>query len=100
MWSGKVREATRFITQKMESGGVMMPNEDAIKPAGKTVLEVLKMKHPNQADPHPDAFIDCDDLPALIDVTVTESHVQKTAHKLSGSAGLSGTDSDHWQSWL
>jgi len=45
MWSGKIREATRFITQRMESGGVMMPNEDAIKPAGKTVLEVLKMKH-------------------------------------------------------
>ena len=56
--SGKIREATRFITQRMESGGVMMPTEDAIKPAGKTVLEVLKMKHPNQVDPHPDAFIE------------------------------------------
>ena len=59
----------------------MMPNEDAIKPAGKTVLEVLKMKHPNQANPNPDAFIQCENLPALIDVTVTESHIQKTAHK-------------------
>ena len=44
MWSGKIREATRFITQRMESGGVMLPNEDAIKPSGKIVLEVLKMK--------------------------------------------------------
>ena len=53
----------------------MMPSEDAIKPAGKTVLEVLKMKHPNQANPNADAFIQCENLPALIDVTVTESHI-------------------------
>ena len=82
----------------MVSGEVMMPNQDAFKPAGKTVLQVLKMKHPNQADPHPDAFIDCEDLPAFM--TVTESHVQKTAHKLSGLAGPSGADSDHWQAWF
>ena len=50
--NGKIRQATRFITERMESGGVMMPNEDAIKPAGKTVLEVLKMKHPNRANPN------------------------------------------------
>ena len=25
MWNGKIREATRFITQRMESGVVMMP---------------------------------------------------------------------------
>jgi hypothetical protein len=98
--SGKIREATRFITERQESGGVMLPHEDAIKPAGKTVLEVLQMKHPNQAEPHADAFIDCDVLPVLVDVTVTGAHVRKTAHKLSGSAGPSGADSTHWQSWL
>ena len=36
--NGKIREATRFITERQESGGVMLPHEDAIKPAGKTVL--------------------------------------------------------------
>ena len=55
--SGKIRAATRFITERMESGGLMLPEEDAVKPAGKTVLEVLKLKHPDQADPHSDAFI-------------------------------------------
>ena len=55
------------------------------------------MKHPNQAEPYPDAFEECEVLPALIDVTVTESHVQKNAHKQSGSAGPSGTNSGHWQ---
>ena len=47
------------------------------------------MKHPNQAEPHADAFIDCDVLPVLVDVTVTGAHVRKTAHKLSGSASTS-----------
>ena len=98
--NGKIREATRFITETQESGGVMMPHEEAIKPAGKTVLEVLEMKHPDQAEPHSDAFVACDELPVLIDVIVTESHVCKTAHKLSGSAGPSGADSTHWQNWL
>ena len=78
----------------------MMPHEEAIKPAGKTVLEVLEMKHPDQAKPHSDAFVACDELPVLIDVIVTESHVRKTAHKLSGSAGPSGAGSTHWQNWL
>ena len=31
--NGKIRQATQFITEQMESG-VRMPNEDAIKPAG------------------------------------------------------------------
>ena len=47
IFSGKIREATRFITERQESGGIMMPDEDAVKPAGKTVLEVLQMKHPD-----------------------------------------------------
>ena len=53
----------------------MLPHEYAIKPSGKTVLEVLKMKHPEQAESHPDAFVECEELPVLIDVTVTEAHV-------------------------
>ena len=32
---GKIREATRFITERTESGGVMKPEDDAVKPAGK-----------------------------------------------------------------
>ena len=49
--NGKIREAVRFITERQESGGVMMPHEDALKPAGKTVLEVLELKHPDQTEP-------------------------------------------------
>ena len=39
--SGKFCEATRFITQRQESGGIVLPDEDAVKSAGKTVLEAL-----------------------------------------------------------
>ena len=98
--SGKIREAVRFITERQESGGVMMPYEDAVKPAGKTVLEVLQLKHPEQAEPHPDAFVECEELPTMLEVTITEEHIRKTAHKLSGSAGPSGADSTLWQSML
>ena len=51
------------------------------------------MKHPNQGEPHADAFVDCDVLPVLVDVTVTGAHVCKTT-------GPSKADSTHWQSWL
>ena len=98
--SGKIREAVRFITERQESGGVMLPTEDAIKPTGKTVLEVLQLKHPEQAEPHIDAFVECEELPAILEVTITEEHIRKTAHKLSGSAGPSGADSTLWQSML
>ena len=80
----------------------MLPDEDVVKPAGKTVLvnEALQMKHPEQTEPHPDAFIPCEDLPTFNDVIRTESHILKIAHKISGSAGPSGADSTHWQSFL
>ena len=90
--SGKIREATRFITQRQESGGVMLPDEDAVKPAGKTVLEALQMKHLEQIESHPDAFILCEDLPTTNDVIITETLILKIAHKILGPAGPSGAD--------
>ena len=32
MLEGKIREATRFLTEREENGGVMSPNDDAGKP--------------------------------------------------------------------
>ena len=95
-WVEKSVKQPDFITQRQESGGVMLPDKDA----GKTVLEALQMKHPEQTEPHPDAFILCEDLPTFNDVIITESHILKIAHKKSGSAGPSGADSTHWQSFL
>ena len=56
-----------------------MPHEDALKPAGKTVLKVLELiQHPDQTEPHADAFVECDELPILLEVTVTEEYILHT----------------------
>ena len=87
---GKIREALRFLTNRSESGGLLKPH-DAGK--GKTVLE---SKHPPQSEAVPEAFIVAD-LPTLVDVDVTESHIVKTAKHLSGGAGISALDASQWQ---
>ena len=87
---GKIREAVRFITDRAESGGILLPDQDAGN--GRTVMDILQSKHPDQSEPHPDAFVVCDALPTLIEVDVTAEHVQKVAKNLSGGAGVSGLD--------
>ena len=89
---GRLREAVRFITDR-QGGGVMDPNDDAGKPTGKTVLQVLIDKHPEQRVPDEEDFMPCQALPALFDIDITNAHVEKAARKLSGSAGVSGFDS-------
>ena len=59
--------------------------------------DTLQSKHPDQSEPHPDAFVVCDVLPTLIEVDVTAEHVQKVAKNLSGGAGVSGLDAAQWQ---
>ena len=63
MLEGKICEATRFLTEREESGGIMSPGDDAGKPKGKTVIEVLLSKHPEQANPDEEAFIECEEFP-------------------------------------
>ena len=84
---GRLREAVRFITER-QGGGVMQPDDDAGKPAGKTVFEVLFEKHPEQRIPDEEDFMPCEKLPHLIDIDVTCSHIEQAAEKLSGSAGI------------
>jgi len=59
----------------------------------KTVFEVLCDKHPEQKIPEADDFINCENIPPLIDVDITAAHVEQAAKKLSGGAGISGFDS-------
>ena len=81
---GRLREAVRFNTER-QGGGVMQPDDDAGKPAGKTVFEVLFEKHPEQRIPDEEGFIPCEKLPRLIDIDVTCSHIEQAAKKPSGS---------------
>ena len=47
----------------------MSPDDDAGKPKGKTVMEVLQSKHPEQATPGEEAFVECSNLPDLFLLT-------------------------------
>ena len=105
MLLGKVRQATRYLTQRCEAGGVLHPNEMAFDkkgPLNKTVLEVFREKHPDPGVNHESAFLDCNEenLPVLVDLDVTASHTEKIARKISGSGGPSRTDADQWCSFL
>ncbi|KAF6211850.1 hypothetical protein GE061_012366 [Apolygus lucorum] len=95
--SGRLREATRWITDRAGSGGVLQPESVT---SGQTVLEVLESKHPPQSVPGPEMFLDAETMPSMSDVDVTERHIAVTAHRLNGSAGPSGTDAEQWRSML
>ena len=76
----------------------MSPEEDAGD--GKTVLEGLLQKHPEQAEANKDAFENCNDLPFLVDVDITGSHIEKAARSFTGGAGPSGVDGDQLSAML
>ena len=85
MLRGKIREATRLITERGGKGGVLNPNgmaEDKKGPMGKTVFEVLMEKHPEPGVVDEDAFLKCEKLPVLIDVDITGNHIEKVARMI------------------
>ena len=86
---GDLRAAVRYITER-DSGGILFP-EDNLTP-DKTVLDVLKKKHPLMGTPGPNALKHYDTLPSFIDLDITEDTVEQVASKLNGGGGLSGID--------
>ena len=63
-------------------------------------MEVLLSKHPEQANPDEEAFIECEELPEFLHVEMTSSHIQRVAQKLAGGAGPSGLTSSTLQDML
>ena len=57
-------------------------------------------KHPEQAEANSDAFEICNDLPFLVDVDITGSHIDKAARSFTGEAGPSGVDGDQLSAML
>ena len=98
MLHGRVCEAVRFVTDQAR-GGVLKPSDIDAK-SGKCVFDVLREKHPPPGLASQDAFVSCSDLPLLVDVDVTSSHVEQVARCLRGSGGPGGADSYHWQCFL
>ena len=64
MLRGQVRSAVQWMTERLSSGGVLHPSAP-VGTAGKTVLEVLKEKHPEPREAVERAFLSCDGLPPL-----------------------------------
>ena len=98
MLCGRVCEAVCFVTD-WARGRVLKPS-DTDANSGKCVLDVLREKHPPPGVSSGDAFVSCTDLPLLVDVDITSSHVEQVARHLRGSGGPGGTDSYHWQCFL
>ena len=97
----KYREANREVTDRSESSGVLDPNEEAMGkggPLGKTNIEVFEEKHPKPNTPVQEAFLDSP-LPVKEDIVISANVIERVARAASGSAGVSGADSDEcWKS--
>ncbi|KAF6200183.1 hypothetical protein GE061_006484 [Apolygus lucorum] len=100
MSRGKVREASRWL---MEGGTTtVLAPESEIDENGTTVLDELSAKHPSPTIPNPSQIqlMGGQELPPMLQVQVTNEHVEKVARKLHGGGGPSGTSSEQWVDFL
>ena len=72
MLKGQVRAAVRRLTERADKGGVL-DISTYTNDGPKTVLDVLKEKHPDPAQSSAKAFLSCSELSPLIDVDITGS---------------------------
>ncbi|KAL5506022.1 hypothetical protein EMCRGX_G007585 [Ephydatia muelleri] len=82
MLRGQVRSAVRWLTERMNDGGVLDPSQ-LVNDGSKRVLDVLREKHPDPANSGTQAFLPCHHLPPLTDVDVTGSHIEHVARRPS-----------------
>ena len=82
MWRGQIRSAVRWVTKRSSSGGVLDPT--SMYDHERSVLDLMKEKHPFPNQINEDAFISCDSLPFLTEVDVTSAHIEKVARMISG----------------
>ena len=96
---GQLRSAVRWLTERDSGGSVLLPST-VIDPSGKSVLDVLKEKHPDPSPSVKEAFLVCEELPPLMDIDVTGAHICKVARKIQGGAGPGSTTASQWQDFL
>ena len=65
-----------------------------------SVLDALRLKHPDPVTPSKSALIPCSELPIFQDVEITGSHIVRVARSIQGGAGPGGCDATHWQDSL
>jgi hypothetical protein len=89
--------AVRWIT-KREKGEVLLPN-DTDEKSGKLVIDVLKDKHLDAKIPDWSELEDYDETPNFVDLDITKEVVKRVTRRLSGSAGLGGSDALAFALW-
>ena len=77
-----------------------MQPTDIDKKIGDSVETVLRSKHPDARIPKPESLPHYAHTPNFVEVDITVDAVEKVARRLSGSAGLGGTDSHALKHWL
>jgi hypothetical protein len=97
MLRGEVRSAVRYLTDR-EKGGVMLP-KDIDEKTGDTVIEVLRSKHPDAKTPSLTSLSSYTTTPDYVGLDISEDAVKGIARRLSGTAGLGGTDSHALKHW-
>jgi hypothetical protein len=98
MLRGDVRGAVKYLTDS-EVGGLLLPRKIDDK-LGDTVEEVLLSKHPAARVPDTAKMPNFSEVPDLVDLDITNETVEKVASRLSGSAGVGGSDSHAVSHWL
>ncbi len=96
VYHGKLREALQFLTSTHEENIILQPNQIDPK-SSKSVLEVLKSKHPPLRIPditNPEFELDkFEYVPQPLPLHITENDVKLMAPQLHGSGGPTSLDS-------
>ena len=98
MFEGKTRAALRYLSENSSSG---LLDIDENVDERRTVLDVLRAKHPPAADVHQEALITTTNEPpevhpVLFDCLTSQS-IRNAALRTQGSAGPSGVDAAGWK---
>ena len=102
---GKLRSAVRWIMDRDQNGLLIATDMTRMRNSDgdfvdMTVLDALRLKHPEPGETSEEACPSYDDLPDLIDLDITGGHIQMVARSLRGGAGPGGSDAAAWQDWL
>ena len=105
MLQGKIKSAMSWLADKFK-GTVLKPTDrvtvksDNHELKSVTVIDALKMKHPDPKPPHSSTLLVTEELPQFEDLQITGAHINVIAHRIKGSAGPGGCHSSHWQDAL
>ncbi|CEM03378.1 unnamed protein product [Vitrella brassicaformis CCMP3155] len=99
---GRTTAAVKHITNRA-GGGPMQPGDpaDPVNAPGRTVLDVLRGKHPPRHPPAPGPFTEPpEELPKCRPAVVTEAHIERAARQIRGGAGPVAGDARVWEALL